>query len=123
VAYMVQQGVIPPFCQLLSVRDSQIVQVVLDGLNNILKMAGDEVESICQVIEECGGLDKIEQLQNHENEDIYRLAFEIIDHYFSANTDDEGTAGADRRARADTDEEFVFDPTQQNIPSEGYNFQ
>lgn len=55
VAYMVQQGVIPPFCQLLSVRDSQIVQVVLDGLNNILKMAGDEVESICQVIEECGG--------------------------------------------------------------------
>lgn len=56
MAYMVQQGVIPPFCQLLSVRDSQIVQVVLDGLNNILKMAGDEVESICQVIEECGGM-------------------------------------------------------------------
>lgn len=70
------------------------------------------------------GLDKIEHLQNHENEDIYRLAFEIIDHYFSANTDDEGGPGpGERRGRADTDDEFNFDPTQQNIPSEGFHFQ
>lgn len=75
VAYMVQQGVIPPFCNLLAVRDAQIVQVkcehilfpfliyfkaiffqvVLDGLNNILKMAGEQSEAICQMIEECGG--------------------------------------------------------------------
>lgn len=52
---MVSQGVIPPFCNLLSIRDSQIVQVVLDGLNNILKMAGPRSEAICTMIEECGG--------------------------------------------------------------------
>lgn len=49
-------GVLPPFCNLLSVKDAQVVNVVLDGINNILKMAGDEVEHICQIIEECGGM-------------------------------------------------------------------
>lgn len=53
---MVQTGVIPPFCNLLSVKDTQVVNVVLDGINNILKMAGDDSDSIGQLIEECGGM-------------------------------------------------------------------
>ncbi|KAL1780711.1 importin subunit alpha-4 [Sigmodon hispidus] len=87
VEYLVQQNVIPPFCNLLSVKDSQVVQVVLDGLKNILIMAGDEASTIAEIIEECGGLEKIEVLQQHENEDIYKLAFEIIDQYFSGDDD------------------------------------
>lgn len=116
VQYVVQQGVIGPFCSLLNVKDTQVVQVVLDGLNNILKMAGDESEIICQAIEECGGLDKIEQLQNHENGDIYKLAYEIIDHYFSGDLEDDpslvpevGTDG------------YQFDPSAA-VPKEGFNF-
>lgn len=31
------------------------------------------------------GLEKIEMLQNHENEDIYKLAYEIIDQFFSSD--------------------------------------
>ncbi|MEQ2164829.1 hypothetical protein GOODEAATRI_010744, partial [Goodea atripinnis] len=56
VEFLVEQNVIPPFCNLLSVKDSQVVQVVLDGLKNILIMAGDEASTIAEIIEECGGL-------------------------------------------------------------------
>lgn len=55
VACLIQQNVIPPFCNLLTVKDAQVVQVVLDGLSNILKMAEDEAETIANLIEECGG--------------------------------------------------------------------
>lgn len=45
---------IPPFCNLLVVKDAQVVQVVLDGLSNILKMV-DDPERNANLIEECGG--------------------------------------------------------------------
>ena len=54
----------------------------------------DDLEGICGAIEECGGLDKVESLQQHENEDIYKLAYEIIDTYFSG---DVSIVGAEKR--------------------------
>merc|ERR1712243_49313 len=68
---------------------TQVVQVVLDGINNILKLAGQELEVVAAMIEECGGLDKIESLQNHENVEIYKLAYEIIEQYFSDETEED----------------------------------
>lgn len=56
--FLVTENVIPPFCDLLSVKDSQVVQVVLDGLKNILIMTGDEASTIAEIIEECGGLSR-----------------------------------------------------------------
>lgn len=41
---------------MLTVRDPQVVQVVLDGINNILKLAGSQFFSIASQIEECGGM-------------------------------------------------------------------
>lgn len=55
MAHLIEKQVIPPFCNLLTVKDAQVVQVVLDGLSNILKMADDEAETIANLIEECGG--------------------------------------------------------------------
>lgn len=63
-----------------------MVQVVLDGLQNILRMAAPEgLENVTTQIEECGGVDKIENLQNHENEEIYKvLTSGVIDNRYSA---------------------------------------
>ena len=75
VAYALQQGVLQPFCNLLTIEDAQILVVVLDGISNILKMASnseEDIDILTTQIEECGGLDK-----------IYKLAFDIIDRYFA----------------------------------------
>lgn len=45
----------------------------------MLKMAGPHAEHIANLIEECDGLSKIEDLQNHENVEIYKLAYDIIE--------------------------------------------
>uniref|UniRef100_W5L4L9 Importin subunit alpha n=1 Tax=Astyanax mexicanus TaxID=7994 RepID=W5L4L9_ASTMX len=118
VAYLIQQQVIPPFCNLLTVKDAQVVQVVLDGLSNILKMADDEAETIANLIEECGGLEKIEQLQNHENEDIYKLAYEIIDQFFSSDDIDEDSSLVPEAIQGGT---YGFNSSA-NVPAEGFQF-
>ena len=39
--------------------------------------------NVCAAIEECGGLDKIEELQNHQSDQVYNKAYRIIDQYFA----------------------------------------
>ena len=44
------------------------------------------------VIEESGTLDRLEQLQHHDNEDIYKASYELIEEYFADDEDDAGNA-------------------------------
>ena len=41
-------------------------------------------------VEECGGLDLIEALQRHENEDIYNKAVAMLKQYFESVDEDGG---------------------------------
>lgn len=58
VILKVSVGCIPPMCELLNVMDSKIVQVALNGLDNILK-AGElhntKPNPYAVLIEECYG--------------------------------------------------------------------
>lgn len=55
VAQLVNEGVIPPFCNLLTCKDPHVIQVVLDGIVNILSSAGENTDTVASMIEECGG--------------------------------------------------------------------
>jgi importin subunit alpha-6/7 len=103
IRFLVSQGCIKPLCDLLACPDNKIIQVALDGLENILKVgemdkeaAGpnsteSQVNRYALFIEEAGGMEKIHDCQNNANEEIYMKAYNIIERYFS----DEEEAGAD----------------------------
>ncbi|KAI9757553.1 MAG: Importin alpha subunit (Karyopherin alpha subunit) (Serine-rich RNA polymerase I suppressor protein) [Lichina confinis] len=102
IRYLVSQGAIKPLCELLSCPDNKIIQVALDGLENILKVgemdkeisenpAERGINRFALFIEEAGGMEKIHDSQNNANEEIYMKAYHIIEKYFS----DEDETGGD----------------------------
>lgn len=124
IAYLVQQNCIPPMCDLLTVMDPKIVQVALSGLENILRTGEQEARAgggnangnpYANLVEECYGLDKIEFLQSHENMEIYQKAFDIIEHYFGSEEDDDSKVAPQVDAQG---REFQFNP-QQGMPEPG----
>lgn len=101
IRYLVSGGAIKPLCDLLACPDNKIIQVALDGLENILKIGEMDKDAAAQqpgeqrinryalFIEEAGGMEKIHDCQNNANEEIYMKAYTIIEKYFS----DEEEAG------------------------------
>eukprot|EP01135_Chromosphaera_perkinsii_P003911 Nk52_evm12s262 gene=Nk52_evmTU12s262 len=123
IKYLVNQGCIKPLCDLLTVMDVKIVQVVLDGLENILKVGETEasetgVNRFAEFVEEAYGLDKIEFLQSHENEDIYKKAYSIVETFFAGvEEDDEELAPQVNEGG----HQYEFG-TGNNMPQGGFNF-
>ncbi|XP_070296539.1 importin subunit alpha-7 [Salvelinus sp. IW2-2015] len=125
IRYLVNLGCIKPLCDLLTVMDSKIVQVALNGLENILRLGDQEakqdagpsgtgINPYCSLIEEAYGLDKIEFLQSHENQEIYQKAFDLIEHYFGVEEEDQSLAPQVDQAN----QQFLF--PQQEAPMEGF---
>ncbi|XP_050664393.1 importin subunit alpha-5 [Leptidea sinapis] len=120
INYLVEQGCIPPLCDLLTLTDAKTVQVALNGLENILK-AGQQNDSranpYSKLIEECFGLDKIEFLQSHENLDIYQKSFEMIENYFGSESEDSRLAPE----VSSTTDQYNFN-ADQSVPMGGFQF-
>ncbi|XP_039082104.1 importin subunit alpha-8 [Hyaena hyaena] len=81
---LVHSGVLEPLVNLLTTQDPKIVIIILDVISLILKAAEklSEKENMCLLIEEIGGVDKIEALQLHENPQVALTALNIIENHF-----------------------------------------
>ncbi|XP_076950152.1 importin subunit alpha-1-like [Bidens hawaiensis] len=122
IKYLVSQGCIKPLCDLLVCPDPRIVTVSLEGLENILKVgeaekqAGNtgDVNYYAQLIDDAEGLEKIENLQSHDNNEIYEKAVKILETYW-LDEEDENVADGGQAS-------FDFAGNSVQVPSGGFNF-
>ncbi|KAF3573295.1 hypothetical protein F2Q69_00060523, partial [Brassica cretica] len=128
IQYLVNQGCIKPLCDLLICPDPRIVTVCLEGLENILKISEADKEMglnggvnlYAQIIEESDGLDKIENLQSHDNNEIYEKAVKILERYWAEEEDEEQilTDGGNENPQ----QGFSFGNNQPAAPPGGFKF-
>ncbi|KAI9307778.1 armadillo-type protein [Cunninghamella echinulata] len=124
IQYLVSQGCIKPLCDVITIMDNRLILVALDGLENILKVGAmnsrsdpEGLNRYALHIEECGGLEIIHKLQSHENVDIYKKAYNLIDTYFSDDNDAEQM----EETTQNTENGFQFE-SNVNVPQGGFNF-
>ncbi|CAL4975523.1 unnamed protein product [Urochloa decumbens] len=89
IKYLVSQGCIRALCDLLTHVDSSTLMICLESLENILKAGEAEKHSgICdinlyaQMIDDVEGLDKIENIISHENNNLYKMAVHLYETYW-----------------------------------------
>eukprot|EP00043_Microstomoeca_roanoka_P001569 m.33530 g.33530 ORF g.33530 m.33530 type:complete len:526 (-) comp10895_c0_seq1:452-2029(-) len=113
IRFVITQGCIKPLVDLLTVQDIKVVEIALEALQNILKASvqPDGTNPSADWIEEVGGLDIIELLQQHENQHIYTLALSIIENYFGEEDDE-----MDAVAPQQTSNGFAFAAPVQAMP-------
>jgi len=92
IEYVVTKGCIPPLCRLLDfTTDNMTLIVILQSLEQILKVGlskNPKSNPYVPIIELNGGLDALEKLQQHGNQEIYQKVVKILEDYFHATTED-----------------------------------
>jgi len=107
---LVELGTLQSLVSLLSVSDPTVVTVALDGISSILKKA-DDLAAYVMMIDELEGIDAIENLQQHEDEDIYNKAVKMIEQYFDGDEEDEENSGPQNNVNGGTEFGFSQDST------------
>jgi len=79
---LVELNAIDALCGVLTTNDSKIVMIALDALDKILEVGQRADKDYVTMVDESDGLERIEQLQEHSNDNVYKKAIHIIETYF-----------------------------------------
>ena len=122
--YLVSRGCLEPLCSALTYSDPDLVYTCLEGLENILQAgeAGKKGEEsgtnpYAEFILECGGLEKLEDLQDVNSDRIYELVMKLLQSYWEEETsesDDPNIPGSNDSS--DTVEAASEDAAQPPVP-------
>jgi len=111
IDFLLELNPLPPLLNLLDSSDVRIIKVILEGLTNILEI-GENFERLDNKndyvfqIEKAGGLEKLENLQQHPNDEIYENAIKILERFF----------GAEEETGTDKDNgNIITDNTSKNV--------
>merc|ERR1712083_132678 len=120
IEHLLQCGCIKPMVDLMTVSDVKVVGVALDAIENILRVGkqtsqenGLAENPIVALVEQAGGLERIEALQEDPNEEVYQKAMHMLETYFPL-ADDEAAG-----IHAEGDNQFQFGA---QVPQGGFNF-
>ena len=85
--------------RMLTVADARVLKLVLDMLKRIFEVGVyfphdspillqtaeeyNQLESCCLALENCGALNLLEHLQDHQNEEVYVAAYNFISRFFN----------------------------------------
>jgi len=92
---LVTLGVIPGIVKMLEVNDPAMQKLMLEATGTLLE-AGETVAKnkgtdnpFLVPFDEAEGVDKLEALQTHKNEDVYEKAVGLLERYFGTDDDDD----------------------------------
>jgi importin subunit alpha-2 len=107
---LIAADVITSCCAHLESANAKFLQNMMDSLNAVISagIALGRRDDILLAVEECGGLDKLENLQQHQNEQVYQKALQMIEAYFNDDDDEENDENAQ--------------PMDGEVPKGGFDF-
>lgn len=89
IRYLVSEGIIRPLCAMLKSNESKILQVAMDGIENILQVGEqdsinreDGINQCAVEVEDAGGMDDLWELQSHPDTNVYLKSKNIVDKFF-----------------------------------------
>lgn len=123
-----EEGVIKPLCDLLDTNDPKIIMVAIEGLENILRVGKTDAAAqggenrFAQMVEADKGLEKLEKLQEHENDAIYEKASDVLKAYWDVGEEQEAVPAIVPQQQQGGFQFGQFAPQQQGQPGQQQPF-